>query len=103
GRLSAAGGGGKSRAWFQFHAVFLGKPIHLPRECEACALGSALVAAVHCGHYANLDEAAQNMLQIDGVVEPGRENRRIYDECYARYLATYQALRPLMHESAAKE
>jgi FGGY-family pentulose kinase len=100
GRLFAGGGGAKSRLWLQIHADVLGQPIHLPRESEACALGSAMVAAVHSGHYANLDEAAQKMVQIASVVEPRRENKRRYDEHYAKYVATYPALRALMHEMA---
>jgi FGGY-family pentulose kinase len=99
-RLFAGGGGAKSRLWLQIHADVLGRPIHLPRESEACALGSALVAAVHCGHYRDLSEAAKLMVQIADVIEPRTENRHAYDEAYGRYLATYQALRPLMHALA---
>jgi FGGY-family pentulose kinase len=98
-RLFAGGGGAKSRLWLQIHADVLGQPIHLSGESEACALGSALVAAVHSGHYADFDEAARHMVQSAGVVEPQVEHRRIYDAQYARYLATYRALRSLMHEA----
>ena len=101
GRLFAGGGGAKSRLWLQILADVLGQPIHLPREAEASALGSALVAAVHCGHFASLDVAAENMVEISSVVDPWPENKRVYDECYQRYLATYPALKALMHESAA--
>src|SRR5205085_1041384 len=44
-RLFAGGGGARSRLWLQIHADVLGQPIHLPRDSEACALGSALIAA----------------------------------------------------------
>ena len=40
------------------------------------------------------------MVQIAGVVEPNAAHRRAYDEQYARYRATYPALRELMHELA---
>ncbi len=99
-RLFAGGGGAKSRLWLQIHADVLDQPIHLPRESEACALGSALVAAVHSGHYADLDEAARQMVQSAGVIEPRPENKRRYDYQYAKYVATYPALRALMHEMA---
>jgi FGGY-family pentulose kinase len=100
GRLFAGGGGAKSRLWLQIHADVLGRPIHLPREAEACALGSALVAAVHAGHYADFDEAARRMVQLAGVVEPQAGNRRAYDYFFGKYVATYPALRALMHEMA---
>jgi ribulose kinase len=99
-RLFAGGGGAKSRLWIQIHADVLQRPIHLPADSEACALGSAMVAAVHSGHYATLDDAAQNMVRIAEVVEPRRENAAVYDACYAKYLRTYPALRELMHEGA---
>jgi len=97
-RIFAGGGGAKSRLWLQIHADVLGQPIYLPRESEACVLGSALVAAVHCGHYADINEAAQHMVQSAGVIEPEGKNRATYDYFYKKYLATYPALRALMHE-----
>jgi FGGY-family pentulose kinase len=97
-RLFAGGGGARSRLWLQIHADVLGRPIHLPRDVEACALGSALVAAVHTGHFPSFDEAARGMVRIAEVIEPRRENRGVYDELYHKYRETYPALRGLMHE-----
>jgi ribulose kinase len=97
GRLFAGGGGAKSRLWLQIHADILGRPIHVPKDSEACALGSAMIAAVHCGHYPNLNAAAKEMVQIAGVIEPRQQNKSSYDAYYARYLATYPALKELMH------
>ena len=102
-RIVAGGGGAKSRLWLQIHADVLGRPISLPRESEACALGSALVAAVHSGHYSNLEEAAGRMVQIAEEIEPNHANSQAYDDQYGRYLATYTALQPLMHELAEKK
>ena len=99
-RIFAGGGGAKSRLWLQIHADVLGQPIYLPRDSEACALGSAMVAAVNCGHYASIDEAARHMVQIAEVLEPEAKNRQAYDYYYAKYLATYPALRQLMHDVA---
>jgi FGGY-family pentulose kinase len=99
-RVFAGGGGAKSRLWLQIQADVLGQPIHVPRESEACALGSAMVAAVHCGHYPDLATAAKHMVQIGAVIEPNRTHRGVYDFHYGKYLATYPALRPLMHEMA---
>ncbi len=99
-RLFAGGGGAKSRLGVQIHADVLGKPIALPRESEACALGSAMAAAVHSGHYPNLDEAARNMVQIAAIVEPQARNATEYDFAYGKYRETYPALRNLMHAMA---
>jgi FGGY-family pentulose kinase len=98
-RLHAGGGGAKSRLWLQIHADVLGRAIAVPREREACALGSAMVAAVHSGHYANLDEAGRNMVHIATVIEPQSATAQEYDYVYRKYRETYPALRPLMHAS----
>jgi FGGY-family pentulose kinase len=100
GRVFAGGGGAKSRLWVQIHADVLGRPISVPRDQEACALGSALVASVHSGHYRDLAQAAANMVQIGEVIEPRSENKSVYDYYYGQYVSTYPALRPLMHRMA---
>jgi sugar (pentulose or hexulose) kinase len=80
----------------QIHADVLGTPIRLPADAEACALGSALVAAVHAGRFASLDEATRSMVRMAGGVEPNATNRAAYDELYGRYVAAYPALKGLM-------
>jgi FGGY-family pentulose kinase len=97
GRLFAGGGGARSRLWLQIHADVLSRSVAVPADPEACALGSALLAGVHAGHFADLAEAAGRMVKIADVIEPQQGHRRAYDEAYGRYRATYPALRDLMH------
>ncbi len=99
-RVCAGGGGARSRLWLQIHADVLGRPITVPRESEACALGSALVAAVRAGAYPDVGTAAGRMVQTADVIEPNAAARRAYDDGYGRYVRTYPALRGLMHEAA---
>jgi sugar (pentulose or hexulose) kinase len=99
-RLYAGGGGVRSRLWLQIHADVLRRPIYLPRDSEACALGSAMVAAVHAGAFRDLQAAAKEMVQIGGVVEPEVKNRHAYETAYDRYRRTYPALKSLMHDLA---
>lgn len=101
-RLFAGGGGVRSRLWLQLHADILNLPIHVPEDTEACALGSALVAAVHTGHFAHLEEATQGMVRIKETIDPDPKHRTIYGELFSRYRATYPALRDLMHGAAEK-
>jgi len=96
-RLFAGGGGARSRLWLQIHADVLQHPLHLPQDSEACALGSAMMAAVHSGYYASLEEAARSMVHIAAVLEPRPHLRGVYDDAYGRYCNTYPALRDLMH------
>lgn len=94
-RVFAGGGGVRSRLWMQIHADMLDRPIHLPAESEACALGSALVAAVHVGAFSNLSDAATRMVRIAEVIAPRPEAVRQYREVYDLYQRLYPALRSL--------
>ena len=53
-RIFIGGGGARSALWLQIHADILKKPVHLARESESCALGSAMAAAVAAGIYRRL-------------------------------------------------
>ena len=96
--LYATGGGAKSRLWLQIHADVCGLPIYLAEVGEATTLGSAVAAAVGAGHYASLPEASENMVTITGQVEPDPRLREAYDFYFQKYVQTYPALAPLMHE-----
>ena len=91
-RIFVGGGGAKSTLWLQIHADLLKKPIHLTRETETCALGSAMSAAIAAGVYRDFDEAAAAMVQIERVVEPNPGNFNAYDELFGRYVQTYHRL-----------
>ncbi|MFM7150522.1 MAG: FGGY-family carbohydrate kinase, partial [Gemmataceae bacterium] len=97
-RLFAGGGGARSRLWLSIHADVLQMPIHVPRDPEACALGSALLAAVHVGHYPDLPTACKNMVHLEEVIQPNPAHRQVYDDVFARYRKTYPVLRDLLHE-----
>ncbi|MDG3002706.1 FGGY-family carbohydrate kinase [Paludisphaera mucosa] len=91
-RVFIGGGGAKSPLWLQIHADVLKKPIHLTREGESCALGSAMTAAVAAGVYKDFDEAAQAMVAVERVVEPNPKHVDVYDELFARYVDLYRRL-----------
>lgn len=88
--LLAGGGGVKSELWLQIHADVCQVPVLVPSETEACALGSAMLAAVHVGHYRTLEEAASKMVKLEREVLPNRALAEVYDNTYQRYLKLYQ-------------
>jgi FGGY-family pentulose kinase len=91
-RIFVGGGGARSDLWLRIHANVLQRPIHLAREPEACALGSAMAAAVRAGVFADFDEAARNMVAFERVVEPDASQRSVYDDLFERYVELYQSL-----------
>jgi FGGY-family pentulose kinase len=91
-RVFIGGGGAKSALWLQIHADILKKPVHLARESEACALGSAMTAAVAAGMYKDIDEAASAMVALEKTVEPDPKNADFYDGLFERYVSLYERL-----------
>jgi FGGY-family pentulose kinase len=91
-RIFLGGGGAKSPLWLQIHADILKRPIRLARESEACALGSAMAAAIAGGVYPDFDAAARAMVAIESIVEPNPANAAVYDDVFARYVDMYSRL-----------
>jgi ribulose kinase len=91
-RVFVGGGGARSPFWLQIHADVLKRPIHLTRETESCALGSAMAAALAAGAFPDFAAAARAMVQIERVVEPNPANAGVYDALLDRYVDLYHAL-----------
>ena len=91
-RIFLGGGGAKSALWLQIHADILKQPVHLARESEACALGSAMAASLAAGIYPDFDAAARAMVAIERLVEPISTNAGVYDELFGRYVELYERL-----------
>jgi FGGY-family pentulose kinase len=91
-RIFVGGGGARSALWLQIHADVLKQPVHLTRESESCALGSAMSAAVAAGAYRDFDEAARAMVAIEKTVEPNPANDGVYDELFGQYVELYKRL-----------
>jgi FGGY-family pentulose kinase len=91
-RVFLGGGGARSPLWLQIHADVLQRPIHLTRETESCALGSAMSAALAAGLFPDFDSAARSMVAVEQVVTPNPDHAAAYDELFDRYVRVYHAL-----------
>lgn len=94
-RIVVAGGATRSPFWLQVHADTLGLPLQLTEEPEACALGSAILAATGAGHFSSIDDACAAMVRVARTIQPDMARHAAYAPIYARYLAAYGALTPL--------
>jgi FGGY-family pentulose kinase len=94
-RIVVAGGATRSPFWLQVHADTLGVPLQITEETEACALGSAALAAVGAGHFATIDAACAAMVRVARTIEPDMAVHAAYAPIHARYRAAYEALKPL--------
>jgi L-ribulokinase len=86
--LAVGGISKKSRFVMQTMADVIGVPIRVVRSTQACALGSAMNAAVAAGVYESVEAAQDAMLSgFDGEYIPNAERHEIYNVLYKRYLA----------------
>jgi L-ribulokinase len=84
----ALGGVAKNSGYvMQVMADVLNKPILVATSEQACALGSAMAAAVAGGVYATFDEARQKMGSgFEKEYKPQPERAARYEKIYRRYL-----------------
>ena len=86
-RIYAVGGiSKKSRFVMQTMCDVLGMPIKVVTSEQACALGSAMYAAVAAGLYPNIFEAQRAMSSgFSDEYTPNAERKDVYDKLYQRY------------------
>ena len=95
-RLSATGGGARSKVWMQMKADVLGLPITALKTVDAGTVGSAMLTGIATGVFADLQDAAGHMVQEMETYYPREEMHEKYMKIYERYKAVYNAVRPLM-------
>ena len=93
--VRALGGGARSRVWKQIEADIIGRPVLTTTNEEAATLGAAILAGKAVGLYSNIEEAAEQMIQIKDRFEPDPKNKAVYDDAFSTYVKLYDALCPL--------
>ena len=58
-------------------------------------MGGAMLAAVACGEYASVEEAAAKIVKVVDTVEPIPENAQRYEERYQQFRKIYPAVKAL--------
>lgn len=76
----------------------LGKRLEATKSSEGAAIGAAMLASVAEGNFANLEEAAEAMVELGAIYEPDFSKKPEYDEAYARYLECYTTLEPFFNK-----
>ncbi len=79
------GGAAKSRLWVQIFADVFQMPIETVISSEPGALGAAIAAAVACGEYRDLREAAGYMVHLADRFDPDTGKSDIYEHKYSLY------------------
>lgn len=92
-RTKICGGGAKSALWKKIIANVLGIQVDVIASEEGPALGGAMLAAVGCGVYANVEEAATRIVQVVDTVAPTPELVAHYNKKYETFKLLYPSLK----------
>ena len=94
-RTKICGGGAKSPLWRQIMANVLNISVDSIESEEGPALGAAMLAAVGCGAFTNVEEAADKIVKVIGTTEPDAEIAARYEEKYQKFRQIYPALKDI--------
>ena len=94
-RTKICGGGAKSILWKKIIANVLNVKVDVPETEEGPGYGAAILAAVACGEYASVEEAAQKLLKVVDTVEPDAELAAKYEKRYAQFKQIYPTVKEL--------
>jgi len=87
------GGVGRSPLWLKIHADTANVRVNVPSFAGASVLGTAILAAVGVGEFADVEAGIAAMVRIDRVIEPDPGDALRYAEIMERYKRLYPALR----------
>lgn len=94
GRATIIGGGAKGTLWRQITADCLG--IELVKTVSSdSSLGSAMLAGVAVGVFADCDEAVKACIRTESVTPPIAEHTKEYEALFEEYVAVHDALAPI--------
>ena len=92
-KTKICGGGAKSPLWRTIIANVMNVTVQTIESEEGPALGGALLAAVGCGEFANVEEASDAVVRITSEEAPDPELVKRYEERYQKWRTIYPALK----------
>lgn len=97
-RTKICGGGAKSPLWKKIVANILNIKVDMIESEEGPALGGAMLAAVACGEFASVEDAAAKLVKVVDTVEPDEELAAKYEERYQQFKEIYPACKELFNK-----
>ncbi|MBA4018664.1 MAG: xylulokinase [Pirellula sp.] len=92
-QIRASGGGSRSPLWRQIQADVFGQKVTTLNAEEGPAYGVALLAAVGCGAFKNIQEACAATIRVEKETPPQKPAVRTYDTAFPIYQRLYESLR----------
>lgn len=94
-RTKICGGGAKSPLWRKIIANVMNLKVDVIESEEGPALGGAMLAAVGCGEYPDVETIAEKLVKVVDTVEPEPELVAKYEERYQQFRKLYPAVEGL--------
>lgn len=92
-QIRASGGGSKSPLWRQIQADVFGSNVVTINTEEGPAFGVALLAAVGCKEYSNIEEACKATIKVISKVDPDANAQKTFDRGMPIYQDLYRSLK----------
>ena len=97
-RTKICGGGAKSPLWKKIIANVMNLKVDVIESEEGPGLGAAMLAAVACGEYGSVEDAANKIVKVVDTVEPDPELAARYERQYQKFKQIYPACKELFKE-----
>lgn len=94
-RTKICGGGAKSPLWKKIIANVMNLKVDVIESEEGPGYGGAILAAVGCGEYASVEEAAEALVKVVDTVEPTAELVEKYEKQYKKFKKIYPTVKEL--------
>lgn len=93
-RIFLIGGGARSKLWSEIVCNVFDLPLQIPHPGDA-SFGTALLAGVGAGVFADSRSAVKSCLHIDGELKPDAQLAAFYREGFKTYREIHDALAPV--------
>ena len=94
-RTKICGGGAKSALWKKILANIMNLKVDVIESEEGPALGGAMLAAVGCKEYPDVETIAKKVVKVVDTVEPEPELVAKYEERYQKFKKIYPTVKEL--------
>lgn len=94
-RTKICGGGAKSPLWKKMIANIMNMKVDVIESEEGPALGGAMLAAVGCGEYPDVETIASKLVKVVDTVEPEEDLVKKYEGKYQKFRRIYPAVKEL--------
>ncbi len=91
-RSKLCGGGAKSKLWRRILASVLNLKLEVVENEEGPGFGAAILAAVGCGEYPDVEAACEKLVKVIDVIEPEPDLVEKYNKSYEKFRRIYPAV-----------